>query len=183
MANTPRWVEVPLDVAKRHPLYGIGGWLILVAIGCVVAPIRMVVQLVPLYSAIDYATLPPTLTNFIIGEISINALIVLWSIANLLLLLNKHRLFPRSFAALMAVSVVFVVGDVFATRAVMEALGQPMEWSELFDAETSREVGRTIVAALVWIPYTLVSKRLHVTFLNRVRNDDPILQPPAAQPA
>lgn len=183
MADSSRWVEVPPDVAKKHPLYGIGGWLILVAISCVVAPIRTVIQLTPVYSGIDYSTLPPMLTNFIVIEIGLNGLIVLWSIVNAFLLFRRHRAFPRSFAAMMAFSAIFVVGDVFATKAMMEAIGQPMEMSELFDAETSREVGRTIVAALIWIPYTFVSKRVHVTFLSRVRSDDPILVAPATQPA
>ena len=176
MARDGRWVEVPLEIAKQHPLYGIGGWLTLVILGSVVSPIRIVAQLGPVYSGVDYAALPPTLSAFIIVEIAINALIVLWSIANLFLLFNKHPLFPRNLAGLMGVSAVFIVLDAFVTKAVMDSIGQPMGWSQVFDAETSREVGRSIFGALIWIPYAFVSKRVNVTYLNRVRADDPLLK-------
>lgn len=73
-------------------------------------------------------------------------------------------------------SAVVVVGDTVVTKYVMDAIGQPSEWSTIFDTETVREIGRSIVAAAVWIPYTFVSRRVNVTFLNRVRNDDPLLR-------
>jgi hypothetical protein len=175
MATNDSWVALPLDIAKQHPLYGVGGWLILVAIGTIVAPIRIAIGLVPLYTNVDYATLHPNLFAFIIAEIALNTVFVLWSLTNLLLLLSKHPWFPRSFAATIGFSAVFVTLDAVASKVVMDSIEQPMPWDQVFDPETLQETVRTIVAAAIWIPYTFVSRRVNVTYLNRVRGDDPLL--------
>jgi hypothetical protein len=175
-ADNTGWVNIPVEIAKHHTLYGVGGWLVLIAIGTVVAPIRIVASMGPLYSSIDFAAIDPMLRTFIFVEIAGNALIALWSIGNAALLFTKHRHFPRSFALFLGFSAVFIVGDLFATKLITDAIGQPMPWSEVFDAETSREVIRSLLGAAIWIPYSFVSRRVNVTFLNRVRGDDPLLK-------
>ncbi len=170
------WANIPLEIAKQHPLYGISGWLRLVVIGLIATPARILVTLVPIYGSIDYASLHPTMLAFVLGEIAINALIILWSLANLFLLFTKKALFPKSWIGLMAVSAVFVPADAVITKLVVDSIGQPMEWSQIFDSETSREVIRAIVGASIWIPYAIISRRVNVTFLNRVRRDDPLLR-------
>lgn len=174
--NNTSWVNLPVEIAKHHSLYGVGGWLVLVAIGAVVAPIRIVVSMAPIYTSIDYAAIDPMLRTLIFTEIAGNALIALWSAANAILLFTKHRYFPRSFASLLGFSAVFVIGDLFATKFITDAIGQPMSWSEVFDPETNREVARSIISAAVWIPYSFISRRVNVTYLNRVRADDPLLK-------
>jgi len=181
MASENSWTTVPLEIAKRHSLYGVAGWLYLVALGCVLTPLRSATSLAPIYAGIDFAALHPTLSAFIVIEIALNAAVILWAVANVFLLFGKHRLFPRSYAGMLAASGVLVVGDTVATKFVMDAIGQPMAWNALFDAETIREVGRAIVVAAVWIPYTFISRRVNVTFLNRVRGDDPLLRENVAE--
>lgn len=171
-----RWATVPPEIAKQHPLYGVGGWLILVAIGMIAAPVRILVTLAPVYGAIDYASLHPTMFAFVLGEIAVNAVLVLWSIANMFLLFSKNPLFPRSWIGLMALSAVFVPADAVITKLVVDSIGQPMDWGQIFDLDTTREIGRAIVGAAVWIPYALISRRVNVTFLGRVRADDPLLR-------
>lgn len=180
MASNGSWTTVPLEIAKRHALYGVAGWLYLVAIGCIVTPLRSIVSLGPIYAGIDYASLHPTLSTFIIVEIALNAAIILWSVANIFMLFGKYALFPRSYAGMIGFSAVLVTGDAVATKFVMDAIGQPSTWESIFDQETIREVGRSIIAALVWIPYVFISRRVNVTFLNRVRGDDPLLRENAA---
>jgi hypothetical protein len=181
MASNGSWTTVPLEIAKRHTLYGVSGWLYLVALGCILTPLRSAASLGPIYADIDFAALHPTLSAFIVIEIVVNAAVILWAAANVFLLFGKHRLFPRSYAAMLAVSGFLVVGDTVATNFVMDAIGQPLEWSALFDQETIREVGRGIVVAAIWIPYTFISRRVNVTFLNRVRGDDPLLRENVAE--
>ncbi len=181
MASNSSWTTLPLEIAKRHALFGVAGWLYLVAIGCIVTPLRAGASLGPIYAGIDYAALHPTLSAFIMIEIFVNVVVILWAIANLFLLFGKHRFFPRSYAGMLGFSTVVVVGDTVVTKYVMDAIGQPSEWSTIFDTETVREIGRSIVAASVWIPYTFVSRRVNVTFLNRVRSDDPLLRENVAE--
>lgn len=181
MADTSGWTTVPVEIAKRHKLYGVGGWLILVAIGCVAMPIRSVISLGPLYSGIDFSSVHPTLSAFVVTEMALNAVFIIWALGNLFMLFNKHVLFPRSYAAMIAFAGIFVIGDAIATKYIMDAIGQPVGWDWIFDAETSREIGRSVVAAAIWLPYVFVSRRVNVTFLNRVRNDDPLLRENVAE--
>jgi hypothetical protein len=176
MTEDGSWATVPREVAKQHPLYGISGWLILVALGLILTPLRIAAELAPIYTSIDYASLHPTMTAFVVGEILVNAIVVLWSLANVLLLFTKSELFPRSYIALLATSAVFVPLDAVATKLVTDSIGQTMQWSQIFDPDTIRETFRAIVGAAIWIPYALVSRRVNVTFLNRVRGDDPLLR-------
>jgi len=90
-----RWVVLPLEIAKQHPLYGVGGWLTLVILGSVVAPIRIVVSIGPLYRDMDFAALPGALAAFIAVEMAVNTAIVLWSIGNLFLALQKEPALSR----------------------------------------------------------------------------------------
>ena len=53
----------------------------------------------------------------------------------------------------------FIVLDAYAIKAVL-----PHE--PVFDPDTLKELGRTLIASLVWIPYMLVSKRVKATFVN-----------------
>lgn len=176
MTADGRWSTVPLEIAKQHPLYGVGGWLILVVIGLIASPVRILAMLVPIYGSIDYASLHPTMLAFVLGEIAINAVVVLWSLANLFLLFNKSAWFPGSWIGYMALSAVFVPADAVVTKFVVDSIGQPMGWDQIFDPETTREVMRSIIGAAVWIPYAFISRRVNVTFLNRVRGDDPLLR-------
>lgn len=168
------WVHVSPEVAKRHPLYGAQGWLYVVMLGCVVAPVRIIWMLFPVYSSIDFSVLHPLFTTFIFVEIGINALVVLWSLANLWLLASVNRWFPTSFVTIAAFSVAFLTVDAVAVKFIMDATGQAMSWSDAFDAETAREIGRTVVYASVWIPYMFISRRVNVTYRHRVRADDPL---------
>lgn len=174
------WVAVSPEVARTHPLYGIGGWLILVIIGMVLTPIRSAVVLYPIYSEVDFASLPTDFQTLLYVEIGFNLLLIVWTIVNLVLLLMRHPAFPTSYVTLLAFALAFVVVDAIAVKLMMDHLGQAMTWAETFDPETLREIGRTAIAAAIWIPYTIVSRRVNVTYRHRVRANDAILSPKPA---
>jgi len=49
--------------------------------------------------------------------------------------------------------------DAFAIQLVL-----PDE--PVFDTETTRELYRSIISGIIWIPYMLLSKRVKATFVN-----------------
>lgn len=167
---------MPLEIAKQHPLYGVGGWLILVAIGIIATPVRMILEIGPIYSAIDFSNLHPMLFAVILGELTINAALVLWSLANMFLLLSKHRMFPTSWIGQLAVAAVLGPLSLFATDLALDSIGQHLDWSQLAKGGVFTDMFRALIAAAIWIPYALLSTRVGITFLNRVRVDDPLLK-------
>lgn len=149
---------------------GIGGWLVLVALGVVFSPIRIVLELFSIYSGLfsdgtwEFLTTPstelyhPLWAPIILGELFINGALVLAWIVAIFLFFSKKRIFPKWYIGILLFTLVFIILDAFAIKVVL-----PSE--PAFDDETAKELVRSIIASLIWIPYMLVSKRVKATFI------------------
>lgn len=149
---------------------GIGGWLVLVALGVVFSPIRIVLELFSIYSGLfsdgtwEFLTTPstelyhPLWAPIILGELFINGALVLAWIVAIFLFFSKKRIFPKWYIGILLFTLVFIILDAFAIKVVL-----PSELA--FDDETAKELVRSIIASLIWIPYMLVSKRVKATFI------------------
>jgi len=160
----------PPEDAQDRKLKGLGGWLILVGLGVVIGPIRMLVQTAPIYLPIfsdgtfgiltnpdsDYYI--PYIGAYIVGEVICNAIILLASIYLIYLFFTRHYLFPKFYILIVAGSVIFILFDAWIGTFFF-----PDE--PLMDEEIAREFGRVLIGALIWIPYMLVSKRVKLTFI------------------
>ena len=157
-------------VAEGKSLEGLGGWLVLVGLGIIVAPLRIIGLLFPIYYEIfsngswELLTTPGTdaynslWAPIIYGEIAINgALVVAWIFVGYLFF-SKKKVFPKWFIGMLLFTLVFIVVDAFAIKLVL-----PNE--PVFDPDTVKELGRTIIGSLIWVPYMLVSKRVKATFV------------------
>lgn len=156
--------------AEEQKLKGLGGWLILVGLGVVFGPIRMLVQTVPLYYSMfaegtfglltnpdsDYYT--PFMGAYIVAEMICNLAILLASVYLIYLFFSKHYLFPKLYIAVLVASIVFIFTDAWVGTFFF-----PDE--PLMDEEIAREFGRSIIGAIIWIPYMLISKRVKLTFV------------------
>jgi hypothetical protein len=152
-------------------LEGLGGWLVLVGIGCVVWPIRNVVTLIPIYheiftsggwEAVTDAASPsyhPLFGPFIIAEIIVNVAFLIAGLIAIYWFFTKRRGFPKLYISIIAGSFILIIVD-----ALIGEFIAPDE--EIFDADTMKELGRSIIGVVVWIPYMLVSKRVKATFVN-----------------
>lgn len=153
-------------------LEGIGGWLILVAIGIIVTPIRLFVLIISTYSEIfstgtwDLVTTPGSAAYnalwgpIIIGEMLINSGMLIAWLYMAYLFFAKKSLFPKWYIAVAVSGLVFIVIDAFAVKLVL-----PDE--PVFDSDTLKELARSLIMVLVWVPYMLVSKRVKATFINK----------------
>lgn len=149
---------------------GIGGWLVLVALGVVFSPIRIVLELFSIYSGLfsdgtwEFLTTPstelyhPLWAPIILGELFINGALVLAWIVAIFLFFSKKRIFPKWYIGILLFTLVFIILDAFAIKVVL-----PSE--PAFDDETAKELVRSIIASLIWIPYMLFSKRVRATFI------------------
>ena len=173
-------------MTDNNDLKGLRGWLILVGFGVVIAPFRLAVELLPLYYGIftdgSFEVLTTAGSNayhpmwapLIMFETLFNSLIILASCYLIYLYFSKHYIFPKIYIAIMSLSLIFIPFDAWLLSFVMP--DEPM-----FDAETTKQFVRTLVAAVIWVPYMLISQRVKATFVEKRPND--ISQQDVSSPA
>lgn len=156
-------------MGNQDNLRGLGGWLVLVGIGIVLSPIRLLVTYVPMYLPIFEDGTWEILTTegseayhilwapLLIGEIIFNACMIGIFIYLIYLFFSKHYMFPKIFIGVFVVTLIFIPLDAWVVSLII-----PNE--PIFDPETAKEFGRSLVGALIWVPYMIVSKRVKATF-------------------
>lgn len=160
----------PPPIKPEPPLAGLGGWLILVGIGMVIAPVTQLGALI--VGAEDYfsaETIAATANPFwehhhpwwptaLRAEATLTALILVVATAASLTFFRRQRQFPILFVALIALQVL----DLGLQWALHHYLPG-------FDATTGKELVReTFQVAgqcLIWVPYMFVSERVKLTFV------------------
>lgn len=150
---------------------GLGGWLILVGIGIVVGPFRMAYIMLETYRELfvngTWGILTtqgsgfyyPELAALIVVELVVNLAILAASLYVAYLFFTKRRTLPGWYIGVAVFSLVFVLVDAIAVSLMLPDM-------PLMDAETTREMGRSLIQVCVWVPYMLVSKRVRNTFVN-----------------
>ena len=154
-------------------LNGIGGWLVLIAIGLVITPFRNSYHLLSIYAPViageGWLTLTspsshayhPLWAPVLLFETAINVGFAICSIGLLFLMLQKTFLFPRLFIAYLTINAFLVTIDYFLARLIPAVAAQQ-------NAGALREMLRSICGACVWVPYMLKSKRVRATFEKRL---------------
>ena len=148
---------------------GIGGWLILIAVGLCLTPIRIGAEIVqgvrslqPLaWRAVTTPGSPayhPLFGPLIIGEMVANAALLGWALVLLYLFFTKRRAFPRAMIAFLIVRVAIQMADIFVASSIPVAAGSigPRVYGSL---------AGNLLVVLVWVPYFLKSHRVAATFV------------------
>jgi len=148
----------------------IGGWLILVVIGLILAPIRLLVvlfkDLLPALSADTWSRLTtpgteayhPLWAPLLLFEIIGNCLFIVSPIIIAIFFFQKRRFVPRLIIVLLLANLVFVAIDYFAADLIPFVAAQE-------DMGSLVELIRVLIACAIWVPYFLVSKRVKGTFI------------------
>jgi hypothetical protein len=148
---------------------GIGGWLVLPLLGLALTPIVIGVSLVTDYLPIfrdewavitdeAYEAYHPLWGPLVVYEVMGSVAIALASWLALVLAFRHDRRFPKLAIAIYAANLVYLALDT-AVAAQISALATSD------DPTTVRELGRAFVAAAIWIPYFLRSRRVRNTFV------------------
>ena len=137
-------------------LAGIGGWLILPAIGLVLGPIIGVIGLIAafgMYSKVERAGYG--------GIYALELMVVLgflvFTIYAAVLFFQKKRNAPRTIIILLVASI--------AASVVLLVIELGAE-AEVFAIETGKQLVREIIGASIWVPYFRASERVKATFIN-----------------
>jgi len=156
-------------MTEEKNLEGLGGWLILVGLGIVLSPLRIVVQVLPTYLEIfssgtwEALTMPgsgayhPLWSPILLVEIFTNVLLVLAWVYVAFLFFTRRAVFPKWYIGLMLGTLAFIVLDALAVAVVLPD-------APLLDQKTLTELVRSVLVASVWVPYMLVSERVKATF-------------------
>jgi len=148
---------------------GIGGWLYLVALGVCLAPLRLAGEIVrglrPLQSATWHAVTTPGTSAYhplfaplIVGELIVNAALLVWAVALLYLFFSKRRAFVAAMMAFLIARLAVQVADLGAGLMV------PMVAARIGPAAWGGLAGGGIVV-LIWVPYLVKSRRVEATFV------------------
>ena len=147
---------------------GVGGWLILIAIGLIITPIRLSMFIysayVPLFNSGAWSILTTPGTEryhwawkpLLLLEIFGNAAFVVWPIVLLFLLFTRSRRFPRMMIAYFIANLVFIALDLLAVASLPNT-GDAA-------AGLIPDLVRSILICAIWVPYFLVSVRVKNTF-------------------
>ena len=147
---------------------GIGGWLYLVAVGLCLTPIRIAAELVRGLRPLDPATwhavttpgtraYHPLFGPLIVGELVVNAALLIWAGTLLYLFFAKRRSFPVVMITFMITRVVFQAADLGV------ALMIPATAARIGPAVYGTLAGGVLVT-LIWVPYFIRSRRVEATF-------------------
>ena len=159
-------------MTDNNDLKGIAGWLILVGIGVVLSPLRLLVNLIPTYKPIfedgvwealttaGSDAYVPYFSSLLIGEMAYNVAMLLATIYLVFLFFTKHHFFPQLFIIIILASLIFIPLDAWFVQVLFPT--EPM-----FDQETTKEFIRSLVVGVIWIPYMLISKRVKATFVEK----------------
>jgi hypothetical protein len=157
-------------IDKKEPI-DIGGWLILVALGVVLSPIRQLYFLGTTYPTFftdgswEALTLPssesyiPYFGVFFISEILLNSAMIIGGMYLIYLFFNKKSNLPKWYFGLALFSTLFIVLDAYVVSLLVSGV-------EAFDAETLKEIARSFAALIIWSPYLIYSQRSRDTFIN-----------------
>lgn len=157
------WQSVSAEAAKSHPLYGVGGWLVLVPVKFALSMSFSVIFLV-LEAGRVGASLSDLLTfdNGFLSFFYAHMLILGSSLAVVIwLMLSKSPAF-RTTASIALLAYMPLIGLaavlIDPSAKIVEALGGDfLRWA---------------ISCIIWVTYLQRSRRVRVTFEHKLRSDD-----------
>lgn len=149
----------------KPELTGIGGWLALVAFGQVVGIPRLVVSLGQYYTTTINAELWRQFPATLWGEAVLNAAMLGLLVYTTMLLFQRSRHFPSFFIGEMIFAIVMPLVDlVWIAWSFALATGRPISEFLTIEPREGMQMMAAVASALIWIPYTLRSRRVANTF-------------------
>jgi hypothetical protein len=159
-----------LAASNTNEINGLRGWLILVGIGLVFAPFRLIFTVIQTYAPIfkdgtwdmltkiDSPNYTPYFQSLMIGEMLFNLCMLFASIYLVYLFSSKSKKFPKYFIAISTISIIAIPLDSFFVTLVFDDM-------KIFDEETSKDLFKSLIVFGIWVPYMLYSKRVKNTFI------------------
>jgi uncharacterized membrane protein len=139
---------------EKKELTGIAGWLVLPAIGLVVTPFAAIAFIFLDIEAM--ADAPQRYEYLFSSEIFFNVIIALFAVVTAFFFFSKNKLAPKVVIAFLVTNLALML---------IEAVMITQEFGSRVDEEAYMDLVRAVIAAAVWIPYFINSKRVKNTFV------------------
>lgn len=171
-------------VDPANQLYGIGGWLILPAIGLVLSPLMMIYTIIQgmvgmsQLQKIDSSGMSiPTgdMRTLIVVEILGNSLLLIFVLVVALAFFGKSKLAPGLFMTFLLAYLIFAAVDYLVAQSAVNGFitalsaetGDKSVLKELdsINLESIQQISRATLSCAIWIPYFQKSKRVKATFV------------------
>ncbi|MCL6219855.1 DUF3857 domain-containing protein [Zunongwangia pacifica] len=167
-------IYVNYDIpSKSHPNdhRPIGGWLILIAIGLCISPLLTLSPMIyNEYFTSNYLLLWSTGNKALVGlvffEIIFNAASLAFNIFILIIFFKRRTIAPKLIIAFYVFNFIGVSLDTFVA-AIIPAVNSITPEPDLY-----RELFKSLIACLIWIPYFAISERVKDTFVNRYKKQN-----------
>lgn len=156
------WIKLSRAQARQHPLYGIGGWLVALAIFVAIGLAMGIVELFDFWATTDHGGLSAWIMA------GLRSLMAVWASLIFILLLARSRAFPVAFVAYAMFYIIYLglfgLAFAYVTHGAVFA-----------------GVAAAVPLHLLAIAYVLLSRRVNVTFRRRVRAKKRKQVPPPAR--
>ena len=164
LAKLGRWRAVTKQEARSHPLYGTTGIMVSLVVGMLLnVPVRAAEYLAAM-PAISGAVPPWLSTLHMLMTLDVVLLSSLYAIA-FVAALRRVPLFPR---LLVTIWVVDVLMQISIAKFTVAQGGLPPLVANALHTLLDGNVTKVMVSVGLWLPYLLLSKRVNVTYRQRV---------------
>lgn len=171
-----------------HPLQGISGWLVLPAIAAATMPFVFGYSLYDNYSLLQQPTWLGLDAMAGAGAGSMRLMLAMTFIASpalfALSILFAIVFFQRrtSAPALFVLLTFSNLSVLIAEQLLMRQIGIEVLWTQKEADAHYMSIWQMALRAAIWIPYFLLSQRVRVTFVRRLRASPPVLDPVIENP-
>ena len=155
---------------NEENLQGLNGWLIMVGLGIVISPLKIIsfylIDYLKIFSdGTWFALTTPGAESYhhlwaplILGEMAVNGGLVLGWGCIAFLFFSKKKIFPKCYIGILLFTLVFILADALVVKVIRP--DRPF-----FDVETMQTFAHALLAVLIWVPYMLISVRVKATFV------------------
>jgi hypothetical protein len=144
------WIRLSEAEAAEHPLSGVGGWLVALAILLALGLLRALFEIIDFWATTDHGGLSAWIMAILRSGMA------LWAALVLGLLLGRSRAFPINFIAYGMVNIIYL--GLFG-----------LAFAHLTNNRVFVGVAAAIVVTLIAMLYVVRSRRVNVTYLRRLR--------------
>ena len=159
------WISLSRAQAARHPLYGVDGWLVALAVFLALGLAMGLVELFDFWATTDHGGLSAWIMA------GLRSVMALWATVIFVLLVARSRAFPTAFVAYTLFYIIYL--GLFG-----------LAFAHVTNGAVFTGVAAAVPLHLIAIAYVLRSRRVNVTFRRRVRAKKRAeAQPAGAEPS